>query len=135
MAANEEVYMLDESGDGNMVKRRSIFDTESDQHSNTTLDVEETKFPKATPLPTYPVEYVGNIVKETDQWKKLWKDSIIAAKRVKTHMVERKALVLQDSSFQKELGKLDALEADFKGYLTKAQHFCNQKIVEKRMNE
>nr|CAI5827029.1 unnamed protein product [Callosobruchus analis] len=49
-------------------------------------------------------------------------------------MAERKALISQDSSFQEEVGKLDALEAEFKDYLTKAQHFCNQKIVEKRMN-
>nr|CAH7736768.1 unnamed protein product [Callosobruchus chinensis]CAH7763321.1 unnamed protein product [Callosobruchus chinensis] len=138
MAANKVADIFDETVDEVVSKRRSIFDipkSEQNSPNSTTPNNPEIKFSEATTVPIYPVEYIEKIVKENDQWKKLWKDSIFEARRVKAHIAERKAVILQDSSFQKEVSKLDALEANFKDYLTKAQHFCNQKIVEKRMNE
>nr|CAI5827030.1 unnamed protein product [Callosobruchus analis] len=140
MAANKEEYPFEEAGDEKVFKRRSIFDipkSEQDSSNNTTVSTAgiTIEFPEeTTTVPIYPIEYVEKVVNEIDQWKKLWKGSISEARHVKTHMAERKALISQDSSFQEEVGKLDALEAEFKDYLTKAQHFCNQKIVEKRMN-
>ncbi|CAH2008308.1 unnamed protein product [Acanthoscelides obtectus] len=51
------------------------------------------------------------------------------------HVEERKAVVLQDTSFLQEVERLDALEAKFEDYLKRAQHFCNQQIIEQRINE
>nr|CAH7740648.1 unnamed protein product [Callosobruchus chinensis] len=85
-------------------KVADIFDETVDEvnsPNSTTHNNPKIKFSEATTVPIYPVEYIEKIVEENDQWKKLWKDSIFEARRVKAHMAERKAVTLQDSSFQK----------------------------------
>ncbi|CAH2014372.1 unnamed protein product [Acanthoscelides obtectus] len=135
--ATNEIPLLEES----VVKprkatRRSIFDVkESEQSSNnTTLETTVSKASLEVD-PMYPIEYIEKVTKECYQWKTLYKDTITEARHIKAHVEERKAVVLQDTSFLQEVKRLDALEAKFEDYLKRAQHFCNQQIIEQRINE